>query len=169
MGRLSVCLFDGREMALGPTQIPSDLERDLKGPWWPSGLAIWHLITNCHLCVGLTPTSDNARDMSHYKPTESPTLNFESLLNVLQTSPKIHSPSSQVTDFPSTERQNFRYDHSPTSLRFFSLPLGIGPNDRGTPFQAGHLSQYVSAWIWDWTQTLCVPGQVHLHRVTRPQ
>ena len=36
-------------------------------PQWPSGLAIvWHLITDCHLCVGSTPKSDNAEDVSQY-------------------------------------------------------------------------------------------------------
>ena len=41
---------------------------------------------------------------------------------------------SEVTDFPLTERQRLKDDHLSTSLRFFNLPLGIGPNDRGLPF-----------------------------------
>ena len=43
-------------------------------------------------------------------------------------------PNSQVTDIPLTERQRLKDDHLSTSLRFFNLPLGIGPNDRGPPF-----------------------------------
>ena len=39
-----------------------------KGPRWPSGLQVWHLITGCHLCVGSTQTSDNAEDLSQYDP-----------------------------------------------------------------------------------------------------
>ena len=42
--------------------------------------------------------------------------------------------NSQVTDIPLTERQRLKDDHLSTSLRFFNLPLGIGPNDRGPPF-----------------------------------
>ena len=38
--------------------------------------------------------------------------------------------NSQVTDIPLTERQSLKDDHLSTSLRFFNLPLGIGPNDR---------------------------------------
>ena len=30
-----------------------------RGPRWPSGWQVWHLITGCHLCMGLTPTNDN--------------------------------------------------------------------------------------------------------------
>ena len=43
--------------------------------------------------------------------------------------------NSQITDIPLTKRQRLKDDHLSTSLRFFSLPLGIGPNDRGPPFQ----------------------------------
>ena len=43
-------------------------------------------------------------------------------------------PNSQVIGIPLPERQRFKDDHLPTSLRFFNLPLGIGPNDRGPPF-----------------------------------
>ena len=43
-------------------------------------------------------------------------------------------PNSQVTDIPLTERQRLKGDHLSMSLTFFSLPLGIGPNDRGPPF-----------------------------------
>ena len=39
-------------------------------------------------------------------------------------------PNSQVTDIPLTERQRLKDEHLSTSLRFFSLPVGIGP-DRG--------------------------------------
>ena len=42
--------------------------------------------------------------------------------------------NSQITDIPLTERQRLKDDHLSTSLRFFSLPLGIGPNDRGPQF-----------------------------------
>ena len=45
-----------------------------------------------------------------------------------------YNPSSQVTDIPLTERQMFKDDHLSTSQRFFSLPFGIGPNDRRLPF-----------------------------------
>ena len=38
-------------------------------------------------------------------------------------------PNSQITDIPLTERQRLKDDHLSTSLRFFNLPLGIGPND----------------------------------------
>ena len=41
--------------------------------------------------------------------------------------------NSQITDIPQTERQGLKDDHLSTSLRFFYLPLGIGPNDRGPP------------------------------------
>ena len=41
-------------------------------------------------------------------------------------------PNYQVTDIPLTKRQMTILS---TSLRFFSLPLGIGPNHRGLPFQ----------------------------------
>ena len=43
-------------------------------------------------------------------------------------------PNSQITDIPLTERQRLKDDHLSTSLRFFSLALGLGPNDRGPPF-----------------------------------
>ena len=42
--------------------------------------------------------------------------------------------NSQITDIPLNERQRVKDDHLSMSLRFFSLPLGIGPNDRGLPF-----------------------------------
>ena len=42
-------------------------------------------------------------------------------------------PNSQITDIPLTERQRLTDDNLSTSLRFFNLPLGIGPNDRGLP------------------------------------
>ena len=48
--------------------------------------------------------------------------------------PQVHSPGIQVTDIPLTERQRLRDDHLSTSFRFFNLPLGIEPNDRGPPF-----------------------------------
>ena len=43
--------------------------------------------------------------------------------------------NSQITDIPLTERQRLKDDYLSTSLRFFNLPLGIGPNDRGSPFK----------------------------------
>ena len=42
--------------------------------------------------------------------------------------------SSQVTDIHLTERHSLEDDHLSTSLGFFNLPLGIGPNDTGLPF-----------------------------------
>ena len=42
--------------------------------------------------------------------------------------------NSQITDIILTERLRFKYDHLSMSLRFFNLPQGIGPNDRGPPF-----------------------------------
>ena len=42
-------------------------------------------------------------------------------------------PNTQVTDIPLTERQRPKGDHF--FLRFFILPLWIGPSDRGPPFQ----------------------------------
>ena len=62
-------------------------------------------------------------------------------LHVLQdskchmTQPTVQVQSnSQITDIPLTERQRLKDEHLSTSLRFFDLPLGIGPNDRGPPF-----------------------------------
>ena len=43
-------------------------------------------------------------------------------------------PNSQVTDIPLSERLRLKDDHLSTPLRFFSLPLGTGPNERGPPF-----------------------------------
>ena len=42
--------------------------------------------------------------------------------------------NSQITDIPLTERQRLMDDLLSTSLRFFNLPQGIGPNDRGPSF-----------------------------------
>ena len=42
--------------------------------------------------------------------------------------------NSQVTDISLAERQRLKDDHLSTSLRFFNLPLGTGPNDRGLQF-----------------------------------
>ena len=39
-----------------------------------------------------------------------------------------------ITDIPLTERQRLKDNHFSVSLRFFNLPLGIGPNDRGPLF-----------------------------------
>ena len=36
---------------------------------------------------------------------------------------------SQITYIPLTERQRLKDDHLSKSLRIFSLPLGIGPNE----------------------------------------
>ena len=38
------------------------------GPRWPCAWQVWHLITGCHICVGLTPKSGNAEDLSQYDP-----------------------------------------------------------------------------------------------------
>ena len=43
--------------------------------------------------------------------------------------------NSQITDIPLNERQRLKDDRLSTSLRFFNLPLGIGPNDIGSLFQ----------------------------------
>ena len=51
--------------------------------------------------------------------------------------------NSQITDILLTERQRLEDDHLSMSLRFFNLPLGIGPNDR-IPILSGHLSHYLS-------------------------
>ena len=52
------------------------------------------------------------------------------------THPTVHIQSnSQITDIPLTERQRLKDDHLSTSLRFFNLPLGIGPNDGRPPFE----------------------------------
>ena len=66
----------------------------------------------------------------------------EQYLHVLQDSKHYMTHStvqvqsnSQINDIPLTERQRLKDDHVSTSLRFFSLPLGIGPNDRGLPFE----------------------------------
>ena len=66
----------------------------------------------------------------------------EQYLHVLQDSKRyITHPTVQVqfnfqvTDTPLTERQRLKDDNLSTSLRFFNLPLGIGPNDRGPPFK----------------------------------
>ena len=50
---------------------------------------------------------------------------------------------------PPTERQRLEDDHLSTSLRFFGLPLEMGPNDRGLPFEVGHIQA---------TMYLPVPG-----------
>ena len=42
--------------------------------------------------------------------------------------------NSQVTGISLTETQRLKDDHTSMSLRFFSLPLGLGPNDRGLSF-----------------------------------
>ena len=38
---------------------------------------------------------------------------------------------SQITGIPLTKRQRLKDNHLSMALRFFSLHLGIGPNDRG--------------------------------------
>ena len=43
-------------------------------------------------------------------------------------------PNSQVSDILITEIQRLKNDHLSMSLRFFSLPMGQGPNDRGLSF-----------------------------------
>ena len=42
--------------------------------------------------------------------------------------------NSHITKIALSERQRLKDDHLSTSLRFFNLSLGIGPNDRGPPF-----------------------------------
>ena len=43
-------------------------------------------------------------------------------------------PNSDTIDIPLTERQRLKDVHLSTSLSFFNLPLGIGPNDGGLPY-----------------------------------
>ena len=69
-------------------------------------------------------------------------------------------PNCHVTGIPLTERQRLKDDHLWMSLRFFSLPLGIIPNDKRTAILSGHPSHYVSACTWVWTNVLWVPKQV---------
>ena len=45
------------------------------------------------------------------------------------------------------------------ALKFFSQPLGIGPNDRGPVILSGYLSHYASACTWVWTHVLYAPRQ----------
>ena len=72
-----------------------------------------HLIKGSHLCVYVLQDS-----------------------NCYMTHLAVQAQSnSQFTDIPLTERQRLKDDHSSTSLRFLNLPLGIGTNDRGPPFQ----------------------------------
>ena len=66
----------------------------------------------------------------------------------------------QVTNIPLTEGQRLKDDHLSMSLRFFSLPLETGPNDRGLPFLSGHPSHYVYACTWICTHVLWVRRQV---------
>ena len=41
-----------------------------QGHQLPSSWQVWHLITDCHLCVGSTPTlsSENTKDLSQDDP-----------------------------------------------------------------------------------------------------
>ena len=48
-------------------------------------------------------------------------------------------PNSKVTDIALTEGQRLKDDHLSTSLKFFTLPLGIGSNDRGLTILSGLL------------------------------
>ena len=41
---------------------------DLSLTFGVGGLEVQHLITDCHLCVGLIPTSGNAVNLSQYNP-----------------------------------------------------------------------------------------------------
>ena len=43
------------------------LLNDIVGPWWP--LVSKFCITDRYLCVGSTPTSSSAQDLSQYDPT----------------------------------------------------------------------------------------------------
>ena len=54
-------------------------------------------------------------------------------------------PNSQITDIPLTERLRLKDDHLSMSLRFFNVPLGIGPDDRGPPY----IVVMLSACTWD--------------------
>ena len=42
-----------------------------------------------------------------------------------------HPTVQSNSDNPLSERQRLKNDHLSTSVRFFNLPLGIGPSDRG--------------------------------------
>ena len=37
-------------------------------PWWPRGHKVWHLITNCHLCVASTNIGGTVEGLSEYDP-----------------------------------------------------------------------------------------------------
>ena len=72
-------------------------------------------------------------------------------------------PNSQVTDIPLTETERLKDDHLSTSLRFFSLPLGIGPNVKGPPFQVViRATMYLPVSGFEPTSSmfLCVPRWV---------
>ena len=62
-----------------------------------------------------------------------------------------HSPNCQVLDIPRTGRQRLKDDPLSMSLRFFNLPLGIGPND------SGHF-KWISTWVW--IHVPCIPRLV---------
>ena len=44
------------------------LKHVMRGSQWPSNEQVWHLITRCHMCVGLTPTSDTAEGLPQQDP-----------------------------------------------------------------------------------------------------
>ena len=47
-----------------------------------------------------------------------------------------------------------------TFLGFFSMPLGIGPNNKRTTILSSHSSHIIFAGTWDQTRTLCGPRLV---------
>ena len=94
-------------------------------------------------------------------------LNSAQYLHVLQeskrymTHPTVQVQSnSQITDIPLTERQRLKDEHLSTSLRFFNLQLGIGPKDRGPPFQVVIQTTIYLPVHGFWTTVLCVPRWV---------
>ena len=73
--------------------------------------------------------------------------------------------NSQITVICLTERQRLKNDHLSTSLRFFSLSLGIGPNDREQRFSVVIRAHYIYACTWFEPMSSVFLGECH----TRPQ
>ena len=114
---------------------------------------VWHLITGCHLCVGLTPTSNNAKDLSQYDPgcwkgRKTTTLTLSNLLWLycngdchLKWSPesyRIWPYLAQESDGPPS-----KYWPSPVLLNF-SDQMGTG---HLLPFQIGDIYASVSVGL----------------------
>ena len=50
------------------TQKQNKTFRQVQGPQWSSGQQVWHLITDCHLCVGSTLKRGMVEVLSQYDP-----------------------------------------------------------------------------------------------------